>query len=93
MNVVAKWRGGARDKLGTKFEVLGSKFRKSRTSDLEPSSVSPVPVRLSLRTQNSELLHPSRPSCLGQTSALAAEALMRIIVGQETHANTPTHNA
>jgi len=25
------------------FEVRGSKFRKPRTSDLEPSSVSPVP--------------------------------------------------
>jgi hypothetical protein len=26
----------------SKFEVLGSKFRKPRTSNLEPSSVSPV---------------------------------------------------
>jgi hypothetical protein len=31
-----------RDRRDTKFEVLGSKFRKPRTSDLEPSSVSPV---------------------------------------------------
>ena len=28
-----------RDRRDTKFEVLGSKFRKPRTSDLEPSAV------------------------------------------------------
>jgi hypothetical protein len=31
-----------RDRRDTKFEVLGSKFRKPRTSDLEQSSVSHV---------------------------------------------------
>jgi hypothetical protein len=50
-----------------KFDVLSSKFRKPRTSDLEPSSVSPVPLFLSasnseLITQNSELPCPSRQS-------------------------------
>ena len=30
----------ARDRIDPKFEVLGSKFRKPRTSDLEPSPVS-----------------------------------------------------
>ena len=44
-----------------KYEVPGSKFRKPRTLDLEPSSVSPVPLfpfafHPELRTQNSELL-------------------------------------
>ena len=32
-----------RDRRDAKFEVLGSKFRKPRTSDLEPS---PVPLFL-----------------------------------------------
>ncbi|OAI46143.1 hypothetical protein AYO43_06715 [Nitrospira sp. SCGC AG-212-E16] len=31
-----------RDRRCTKFKVLGSKFRELRTSDLEPSAVSPV---------------------------------------------------
>jgi len=43
-----------------RFEVQGSKFQKPRPSHLEPSAVSPFSVLLSLRTQNSELLHPSR---------------------------------
>jgi hypothetical protein len=33
-----------RDRRDSKFEVRGSKFRKPRTSDLEPSSFSPVPI-------------------------------------------------
>ena len=36
------------DRRDPKFEVLGSKFRKPRTSDLEPSSISPVPLFASL---------------------------------------------
>jgi hypothetical protein len=33
-----------RDRRDPKFEVLGSKFRKPRTSDLESSPVSPFPL-------------------------------------------------
>jgi hypothetical protein len=33
-----------RDRRDEEFEVLCSKFRKPRTSDLEPSSISPVPL-------------------------------------------------
>jgi hypothetical protein len=33
-----------RDRRDAKFEVLGSKFRKSRISDLELFPVSPVPL-------------------------------------------------
>ena len=44
-----------------KYEVPGSKFRKSRTSDLEISLVPLFPSAFhpELRTQNSELLCPS----------------------------------
>ena len=37
-----RWRD-ERERRNPKFEVQGSKFRKPRTSDLEPSPVSPVP--------------------------------------------------
>ncbi len=33
-----------RERRDLKFEVQGSKFRKPRTSDLEPLSFSPVPL-------------------------------------------------
>ena len=57
--------------LDSEFSILSLKFRKPRTSDLEPSSVSPFPVRLSLRTQNSELLHPSRPTRLSRSPRIS----------------------
>jgi hypothetical protein len=43
---VRNWR----ERSNPKFEVLGSKFRKPRTSDLEPSS-----VPLVSRVENMEL--------------------------------------
>ena len=52
-----------------KYEVPGSKFRKPRTSDLEPSSVSPVPLFLS--SSNSELRTQkflARPASLARLS-------------------------
>jgi len=39
---VAREARDVRERRDPKFEVLGSKFRKPRTSDLEPSSVSHV---------------------------------------------------
>src|SRR5438552_2135605 len=40
---VAREPRDVRERRDPKFEVQGSKFRKPRTSDLEPLSISPVP--------------------------------------------------
>jgi len=49
-----------RDRRDPKFEVLGSKFRKPRTSDLEPSSIAPVLLFSQVSPELRDTLHASR---------------------------------
>ena len=72
-----------RDRRDPKFDVQGSQFRKLRTSDLEPSSISPVspfPLvalrsRRALARKMNRIPSDSNHNQIGFNSGLIAEAL------------------
>ena len=77
-----------RDRCDPKLKDLGSKYRKPRTSDLEPSSVSPVPrVSREYRDTPFDGLKASR-ACRGSSHGNPSCAIFR-----RTAINMLTHRA